>query len=225
MKTVPSLGVLDYAKENVKWVEKLPFHLDNKWRDVIQKWTLTHGNHSFPPLTEFGDFARKASEKANMPEFEYLMRQRETYKPSRQFSDFQGRQGKERKVNSFSTTAKNSDRRATRSDQGSLQNIPVNRDRCPSCNERHHIDQCKEFMKKSYKERKSLFFQKRLCMACGLSDDHIARNCQTKKTCSTCNGTHLTCLHRKKDEAREAVLRTVQMYVLSQVNMGGKTTQ
>ena len=55
MKTVPSLGVLDYAKENVKLVEKLPFHLDNKWRDVIQKWRLTHGNRSFPPLTEFAD--------------------------------------------------------------------------------------------------------------------------------------------------------------------------
>ena len=144
----------------------------------------------------------------------------ETYKPGRQFSDFQGRQGKERKVNSFSTTAKNSDRRATRSDQGSLQNIPVNRDLCPSCNERHHIDQCKEFMKK---ERKSLFFQKRLCMAWGLSDDHIARNCQTKTTCTMCNGTHVFTERRMRPVRRS--WRTAQMYVLSKVKMGGKTTQ
>ena len=74
---------------------------------------------------------------------------------------------------------------------------------CPFCGEHHNIDKCKEFMRKPYKETKSLFFQKRLYMACGLSDEHIAKNCQNKTTCTVCSGAHLTCLHRKRDEQHD----------------------
>ena len=202
-ETVPSLGVLDYAKENVKLVEKLPYHLDNKWRDAIHKWRLTHGSCSFPPFAEFAKFVRRASDKANLPEFECLTRQKENYRSSRQANDNPARQGRNWKANSFSTTVKNNDHRATRSDQGRLQNMPGSHSCCPFCNEHHHIDQCKEFWKKSYKDRKSLFFQKRLCMACGSSDQHIAKNCPNKKTCATCSGAHLTCLHRRREENRD----------------------
>ena len=35
--TIPSLDVLDFAKENVKILAKLPYHMQSKWRDYIKQ--------------------------------------------------------------------------------------------------------------------------------------------------------------------------------------------
>ena len=42
-KTTLGLSILDYAKENVKLLAKLPYHLEIKWRDAIKQWRYTHG--------------------------------------------------------------------------------------------------------------------------------------------------------------------------------------
>lgn len=34
-ETIPGLSILDYAKENVQLLAKLPYHLEIKWRDAI----------------------------------------------------------------------------------------------------------------------------------------------------------------------------------------------
>lgn len=39
---VPGLSVLDYAKDNVKLLAKLPYCLEIKWRDAIKQWRHTH---------------------------------------------------------------------------------------------------------------------------------------------------------------------------------------
>ena len=49
-ETIPSLAFLDFAKENMKLLAKLPYHLENKWRDHIKQWRVSHGEISYPPF-------------------------------------------------------------------------------------------------------------------------------------------------------------------------------
>ena len=60
-KTIPGLSILDYAKENVKLLAKLPYHLEIKWRDAIKQWRYTHGEASYPTFFKFTDFIREAA--------------------------------------------------------------------------------------------------------------------------------------------------------------------
>jgi len=65
--TIPGLSVMDYAKENLKLLSKLPYYLETKWRDEIKQWRHTHGEASYPTFLTFADLIRKAAEKANIP--------------------------------------------------------------------------------------------------------------------------------------------------------------
>ena len=69
-KTIPVLSILDYAKENVKLLAKLPYHLEIKRRDAIKQWRYTHGEASYPTFLKFTEFIREAAEKGNIPELE-----------------------------------------------------------------------------------------------------------------------------------------------------------
>ena len=64
--------MLDYAKENVKLLAKLPYHLQIKWRDAIKQWKRTHDEAGYPTFSTFASFIREAADKANIPELESL---------------------------------------------------------------------------------------------------------------------------------------------------------
>lgn len=44
-ETIPGLSILDYAKENVQLLAKLPYHFEIKWRDAIKQWRHTHATY------------------------------------------------------------------------------------------------------------------------------------------------------------------------------------
>ncbi|KAK3745999.1 hypothetical protein QZH41_017318, partial [Actinostola sp. cb2023] len=71
-KIIASLAILDFANENAKLVDKLPYHLEGKWRDIITKWRTSSAEMDYPPFFEFADFVRESSDKANIPELENL---------------------------------------------------------------------------------------------------------------------------------------------------------
>ncbi|XP_071784536.1 uncharacterized protein [Asterias amurensis] len=79
--TIPSLGILDFPKENAKLVEKLPHHLDSKWRESIERWRFKEGPGTYPPFSEFASFVRRAADRANMPELKAITRSKDP--PSR----------------------------------------------------------------------------------------------------------------------------------------------
>jgi hypothetical protein len=62
-KTVPSLSVLDHAKEYVKLLANLPYYVETKWRDNIAKWRTTTNESSFPTFASFAEFMKETSEK------------------------------------------------------------------------------------------------------------------------------------------------------------------
>ncbi|XP_071477128.1 uncharacterized protein [Diadema antillarum] len=176
--TVDSLGILDYPQENVKLVMKLPFYLERKWRDEVDKWQRC-GYGTYPTFAIFTEFVRSAAEKANIPELEHSRPDESKQKsvPSKS-KNFQGR--------SFSTSAETNKR--------------IEYSSCPCCKQDHHLDDCPSFQKKSYHAKKAFFFQKYLCMGCGESSSHLVKECTKKRKCKKCGEAHLTCLHREKAE-------------------------
>ncbi|XP_071498147.1 uncharacterized protein [Diadema antillarum] len=176
--TVDSLGILDYPQENVKLVMKLPFYLERKWRDEVDKWQRC-GYGTYPTFARFTEFVRSAAEKANIPELEHSRPDESKQKsvPSKS-KTFQGR--------SFSTSAETNKR--------------IEYSSCPCCKQDHHLDDCPSFQKKSYHAKKAFFFQKYLCMGCGESSSHLVKECTKKRKCKKCGEAHLTCLHREKAE-------------------------
>ena len=72
-ETIPGLSILDYPKENVKLLAKLPYYLEVKWRNVIKQWRYANGEASHPPFLMFADFVREAAERANIPDLEGII--------------------------------------------------------------------------------------------------------------------------------------------------------
>ena len=177
--SVDTLGILDFPQENVKLVMKLPFYLERKWRDEVNKWQRC-GYGSYPTFARFTDFVSCAAEKANIPELEYMYSRMDELKQRSVSPKVKTSQGR-----SFSTSAETSSKHGEYSS-------------CPCCKKDHHLDDCPEFEKKSFQEKKTFFFQKYLCMGCGQSSAHRVKDCPRKRQCKKCNESHLTCLHRQK---------------------------
>ena len=68
---------MDFAKENVKTLNKLPLQIQNKWRGIVQRCRVTKGDGAYPTFSEFASFVKECAEKANIPELEELSKTKE----------------------------------------------------------------------------------------------------------------------------------------------------
>ena len=66
---------------------------------------------------------------------------------------------------------------------------------CPFCKGDHNLDECNHFKCEPMNERKSFFFQRMLCLGCGMTDLHQIKDYPDRKICKECKGQHLTCFH------------------------------
>ena len=71
---------------------------------------------------------------------------------------------------------------------------------CNLCNGSHHLNDCKEFLKKSLDDRLKHVLKERLCYAC-LGIKHQAKVCRYKRKCTICKKLHPTALHRDAKES------------------------
>ena len=76
-ESTPSLAVLDFVKENVKTLNKLPLQIQNKWRGIVQWCGVSKGDVANPTFAEFASVVKECAEKANIPEFEELSKTKE----------------------------------------------------------------------------------------------------------------------------------------------------
>ena len=66
---------------------------------------------------------------------------------------------------------------------------------CPFCNsQKHSLEDCSSFKKKTVKERKAFVQEARICFGC-LRYGHLSRRCRNRKVCKTCSMPHPTVLH------------------------------
>ena len=201
-ETIPGLSILDYAKENVKLLAKLPYHLEIKWRDAIKQWRHTHGKASYPTFLKFADFIRDAAEKANIPELESLStltNPKVNKNPKPKSKNDEG--------SSLSTSAKGSgDREPDPSNSSKSERPgPTNLNKCLFCGAVHKLDDRTDFSTKPFSQRRDFFFRERLCMGCAASRSHQVANCKKRLKCKTCSGMHPTCLHKEQTQDSAAV--------------------
>ncbi|XP_072169077.1 uncharacterized protein [Diadema setosum] len=183
--TIPTLNILDFPQENVKLLEKLPSYLERQWREEIIRWR-GRGYGDYPPFARFADFVRNAACKANIPELESLKRE----------SRFKQATFGQSQTKSSGRTMMTSGSKVSQHGEYSS---------CPFCKKEHYLDECQDFKKREYSDRKKFFFERRLCMGCGMDDRHRVKDCPQRKTCQVCKGSHLTSLHRPDQLPKEKV--------------------
>ena len=69
---------------------------------------------------------------------------------------------------------------------------------CPWCGSLHDLDECEAYRSRSLSERRSFLVERHLCFGCynPCSENHNARTCQNRRSCSICKKSHPTGLHR-----------------------------
>ncbi|XP_041472654.1 uncharacterized protein LOC121421920 [Lytechinus variegatus] len=175
-KSIKSLGILDFPQENSKLVEKLPSYLESKWRDEIDRYKEKHGRQEYPPFIAFADFVRRAADKANIPELSASVREQikpVNPKPSGKHARTFATEGKP-----FKPSGK-----------------PSKDKTCPYCQDNHLIEECSKFKNITLEERRTFFFEKKLCFGCGLHSNHRSKQCKARRSCTVCEGRHLSCFH------------------------------
>ncbi|KAK3729897.1 hypothetical protein QZH41_010715, partial [Actinostola sp. cb2023] len=191
---IPSLAILDFAKENVKLLAKLPYHIESKWRDVITTWRVKNGESSYPSFLKFTDFIRAAADKANIPELEDLSKL--TSKPKMVRSP--GAQAFATSVSADRQYYKREstdqvDRRSERSSKREQTDQVIKSEKshkkesagrvdqtsCFYCDKDHQLEDCEGFKEKPYSERKNFFFKKktvfRLCFDQPTSSERLQK--------------------------------------------------
>ncbi|XP_068691203.1 uncharacterized protein [Montipora foliosa] len=91
---------------------------------------------------------------------------------------------------------------------------PTDSSKCLFCGQRHKLDDCQDFCKKPFSERRDLFFRERLCMGCAISKSHQVKDCKERSKCKTCSGMHPTCLHKEQSQVDVVVSNCVTVCML-----------
>ena len=183
--TIASLDVLDFAKENVKMVSKLPYQIQNKWRDHIQQWKMSNGEDSYPPFLQFVKFVKTCAYKANIPELVELSKIKDNPKQIRRIPfDQKG-------ASAYKTFHKEEIVASKLKDSNE-----TNVKHCSYCKEDHHLNKCKTFAERSLKAKKNFFFKNNLCFGCATEGHRIA-DCKQKLECDKCAELHPMCLHNE----------------------------
>ena len=199
--------VLDYPKEKVKLLAKLPYYLDVKWRNVIKQWRHANGVASYPSFFKFAEFVREAAERANILELEGMITPT-TPKPVRN----QKPKYEKNIASSLSTSCKSGVNHDPNPKEPNKQKRSSPTD-SSKCGERHKLDDCQDFCKKPFSERRDFFFRERLCMGCAISKSHQVKDCKERSKCKTCSGMHPTCLHKEQSQVDVVVSNCVRVYI------------
>ncbi|XP_071477227.1 uncharacterized protein [Diadema antillarum] len=184
-KSVKSLDILDFPQENAKLVEKLPGHLESRWRDEIDRYKEAHGPQEYPPFTAFVRFVQKAADKANIPELGAVAgEQPQSSNPN------QGRHAR-----TFVTDVKSTKPLGKDLSSHHVDEEHERFNSCPYCGGDHLIEICGKFLSVTLEERRAFFFEKKICFGCALTSSHQSKQCQERRSCTVCNGRHLSCFH------------------------------
>ena len=159
----------DHPRTLRKIVEKLPFHLHDRWRRVADAAMENRGRRvTFSDLVEFVD--REARIAAN---------------------PLYGRQKMEASRSSSST--KETQRQRTK--YGLATSVQV-QSSCIYCKRAHRLEDCEALRRKEPDERKKFIQEKGLCFGC-LKSGHLAKGCQQRSSCKICGKRHVTLLHQE----------------------------
>ncbi|XP_068748895.1 uncharacterized protein [Montipora capricornis] len=186
LKEIGYLKRLENPDSLRKIVERLPYPLRLKWRDLVD--TISQKEKRDPNLKDISEFVEARSRAANHPIFGKVQSEQRPSFNSRA-STRNRRDGK-----SFTT-------------QGLEQPFPQrpnNKEerkefKCPSCKRNHWLSQCDEFKKLSLGDRYQFVRANKLYVNC-LVPGHFVQDCPKRSFCRIqgCTKKHSTYLHVKE---------------------------
>lgn len=167
-------------------VDKLPFGLRLKWREVADRVTEKEGREI--TVDDLASFVEDRARVAAHPIFGDLSS--DTFKTRNKADDRNSR----RTAVTFATQVN----RETAQSNGGM-TIPRKGPECPSCQSNHWLSQCTNFRAMSLEERHKLVRNKGLCNNC-LTSGHMANSCPKASFCRIdgCAQKHSTFLHPKQ---------------------------
>ena len=169
-----------------KIVERLPYPLRLKWRDLVDAISQKEGRD--PNLKDISEFVEARSRATNHPIFGKV-------------------QTEQRPPLNTRTNTKNRRDGKTFAIQGlqqSFPQLPNNKEgrkelKCPSCKRNHWLSQCDVFKKLSLSNRYQFVRANKLCLNC-LVPGHFVQDCPKRSFCRIqgCTKKHSTYLHVKE---------------------------
>ena len=171
---------------------KLPVEMQSKW--VSTSVALPNDSGRVARFADFANFVIKQSERANSVFGRVLS------PPSSEKS--QNRTATKQKATSYNSVTSAV---AQKPPSGERQSPKQGR-ACPCCSERHSLENCLDFERKSCRERRQLARSKGMCYRC-LKGGHMVADCSSKTACSHegCGSVyHYVLLHHPSSDTVEA---------------------
>ncbi|XP_055017007.1 uncharacterized protein LOC129411103 [Boleophthalmus pectinirostris] len=181
------LSYLDTARGVSPIVEKLPFHLQERWTIVGSRYKEDH-NVSFPPFSFFVNFVKGQAKARNDPSYTTAynppFNPTVSYKKGKPTSNYSQRQS----VTVHKTEVSETDKtKETRTD--------IQRE-CPIHHKPHPLRRCRGFRTMLLEDRKKLLKDNNICYRCLASTSHQAKDCKATIKCDKCDSErHLAALH------------------------------
>ena len=179
-----SLKILDFPSENMKILSKLPTHFEIDWRDIVYSHRENNGTCSYPPFDRFVAFVERKSKKANIPELQMGLIQKQLPASANKFHGSQSAHYR-REIRNPKVFATNINRSIVET--------------CSYCQQEHRTNECKSFLTLGRDDALKFLTENKLCFGCADSAEHIARNCRSRSECAKCSKRHLTALHVEKE--------------------------
>ncbi|XP_014676416.1 PREDICTED: uncharacterized protein LOC106816352 [Priapulus caudatus] len=162
LRAMGSIGEIDTQRGLVKIVDRLPFHLQTRWRG--QAVNAYEATGHYPDIVSLVDFVVRAAREANDPVFGYVSEARNNGR-----KEVEVRQGSSFAVVGVGT---DSGRYSSRDNQSNrFTNVT-----CPMCHAGHTLFGCSRFKAKNPDERLKFSRDNRLCDNC-LKPGHFASRC------------------------------------------------
>ena len=170
LKEIGYLNRLENPDSLRKIVERLPYALRLKWRELVD--TISQKEKRDPNLKDISEFVEARSRVTNHPIFGKV--QTEQRPP---FSNLKHKNRPRKDANSFAAQGQ---------DQHPPQR-PGNKEerkklKCPSCNRNHWLSQCYEFKTLSLNNRYQFVRANKLCVNC-LVAGHFVQDCPKQSFC------------------------------------------
>lgn len=185
------LSYLDTSRGVSPIVEKLPYHLQEKWIYQGSEYKRKY-NVTFPPFSFLTDFVCQEARTRNDPSFSYSAVCTTQIKAE----PLVKRQLQRRMAVSTHKTGVTSSTGflPTRSSE----NEPIDVEKqCPiHKNKPHPLRRCRGFRAKTLEERQTLLRENGVCYRCCASTVHLAKNCKAVTKCNECESDrHVSALH------------------------------
>jgi hypothetical protein len=186
MKYISDMHVLNHIPNMQSIIQKLPFYLQNKWREQASR--MRQMNQRTMLYQDLVDFVAAASDTANDPVYGRAAMTRhntahhstDVNKPPQ--SHLQGRSKQQSisfatGINPYTVRDKN--------------NAPST---CVLCHHQHDLEDCNIFINKNMDDKRAFIKDKRLCFGC-FGSDHMSKGCMHRHKCKKCDKRHPTSLH------------------------------